>query len=56
MLRRGLALLMAGLSIPACARTWNAKTDWAATGNGKTNDYHAIQRGLSRKLLRGLDG
>ena len=48
MLKKGLALLIVGLSIPACARTWNAKTDWGATGNGKTNDYHAIQRGVVR--------
>jgi hypothetical protein len=47
-LRRGLALLMVGLSIPACARTWNAKTDWGATGNGRTDDYRAIQRGVVR--------
>jgi hypothetical protein len=47
MLKKGLALLMASLTLPACARTWNAKTDWGATGNGKTNDHTAIQRGVA---------
>ena len=45
-LRAGLAFLIVCLSLPACARTWNAKTDWHATGNGKTDDSAAIQRGL----------
>ena len=47
MLQKGLALLLVSLALPACARTWNAKTDWGATGNGKTNDYPAIQRGVA---------
>ncbi len=47
MLKYGLALLMVGLSLPLCAHTWNAKTDWGATGNGKTNDFPAIQRGVA---------
>src|ERR1700678_2200299 len=45
-LRTGLAFLIVCLSLPACARTWNAKTDWHATGNGKSDDSAAIQRGL----------
>jgi hypothetical protein len=47
MLRKILAFLLASLAIPAFARTWNARTDWGATGNGKTNDYPAIQRGIA---------
>jgi hypothetical protein len=47
MLRKTLAFLLAGLAIPASARTWNAKTDWGATGNGTTNDYPAIQSGVA---------
>ena len=47
MLKYGLALVMVSLTIPVSARTWNAKTDWGATGNGKTNDYPAIQRGMA---------
>ena len=39
--------LAAGLALPASARTWNAKTDWGATGDGKTNDYPTIQRGIT---------
>ena len=35
------------LAMPACARTWNAKTDWGATGNGKTDDSRAIQEGVA---------
>jgi hypothetical protein len=35
------------LAMPAWARSWNAKTDWGATGNGKTDDYRAIQRGVA---------
>jgi hypothetical protein len=47
MLKKGLTLLIVSLTVSAWARTWNAKTDWGATGNGKTNDYSAIQRGVS---------
>jgi hypothetical protein len=47
MLKEGLALLIAGLALPAYAHTWNAKTDWGATGNGKTNDAPAVQRGIA---------
>jgi hypothetical protein len=47
MLKLALALLMAGLTIPGSARTWNAKADWGATGNGKTDDWAAIQRGVA---------
>jgi hypothetical protein len=35
------------LAMPAWARNWNAKTDWGATGNGKTNDYRSIHRGVA---------
>jgi hypothetical protein len=31
----------------AHAATWNAKTNWGATGNGTTNDGPAIQTGVS---------
>jgi hypothetical protein len=31
----------------AWARNWNAKTDWRATGDGKTDDSRAIQRGVA---------
>jgi hypothetical protein len=47
MLKHGLLLLLIGLTIPAWARNWNAKTDWRATGDGKTDDSRAIQRGVS---------
>jgi hypothetical protein len=47
MLKPSLAALMIGLTLPACARTLNAKTDWHATGDGKTDDSSAIQRGIS---------
>jgi hypothetical protein len=47
MLKHGLLLLLVGLTIPAWARNWNAKTDWRATGDGKTNDSRAIQRGVA---------
>jgi hypothetical protein len=47
MLKEGLAILLLSLSLPASARTWNAKTDWGATGDGKTNDYPTIQRGIT---------
>jgi hypothetical protein len=47
MLQKGLALVLVGLAVPVYAHTWNAKTDWGATGNGKTNDYPAIQRGVA---------
>src|SRR5450755_1393349 len=42
-----LLFLLAGLATTTFARTWNAKTDWGATGNGKTDDYRAIQRGVA---------
>jgi hypothetical protein len=39
--------VVVSLVMPACARTWDARTDWQATGNGKTDDSHAIQRGVA---------
>jgi hypothetical protein len=45
--KEALAILLAILSLPAAARTWNAKTDWGATGNGKTDDSPAVQRGIA---------
>ncbi len=51
MLRKFSALFFfivaVSLTMPAWARAWNAKTDWGATGNGKTDDYRAIQRGVA---------
>jgi hypothetical protein len=47
MLRECLAFLVIGLALPGYARTWNAKTDWGATGDGKTDDYPVIQRGVA---------
>ncbi len=41
----GFAVLWVGL--PALASTWNAKTNWGATGNGTTNDAPAIQAGVA---------
>jgi hypothetical protein len=47
MLKHGLFILLIALTIPAWARSWNAKTDWRATGDGRTDDSRAIQRGVS---------
>ena len=51
MLRKFSALFFfsvaASLAMPTWARSWNARTDWGATGNGKTDDYRAIQRGVA---------
>jgi hypothetical protein len=47
MLKHGFLLLLVGLTIPAWARNWNAKGDWRATGDGKTDDSPAIQRGVA---------
>jgi hypothetical protein len=47
-LRTSFAFLIVCLSIPACARTWNAKKDWGARGDGKTDDSGALQRGVER--------
>jgi hypothetical protein len=51
MAKKHFALFVFGvvvsLAMPAWARNWNAKTDWGATGNGKTDDYRAIQRGVA---------
>ncbi len=47
MLRECIALLIVALSLPGYARTWNAKADWGAAGNGETDDYPAIQRGVA---------
>ena len=47
MLKHCLLLLLVALTIPAWARNWNASTDWRATGNGKTDDSPAIQRGVA---------
>jgi Pectate lyase superfamily protein len=47
MLKYSLSVLMICLTLPAWARTWNAKTDWHATGDGQTDDSRAIQRGVS---------
>ena len=47
MLKEALAILLAALSLPASARTWNARADWGATGNGKTDDSPAVQRGIA---------
>jgi hypothetical protein len=40
-------LLLMGLTIPTWARNWNAKMDWQATGDGKTDDSSAIQRSVA---------
>ncbi len=48
MLKKSFLFLLVCLAVPAFARTWNAKTDWGAAGNGKTNDTPAVQRGFSR--------
>ena len=40
-------IVAVSLAMPAWGRVWNAKTDWGATGNGKTDDYRAIQRGVA---------
>jgi polygalacturonase len=45
--KEGLAILLAILSLPASARTWNVRTDWGARGNGRTDDSPAIQHGIS---------
>jgi hypothetical protein len=47
MLKRFLLLLLIALTMPAWARNWNARMDWRATGDGKTDDFPAIQRGVS---------
>jgi hypothetical protein len=47
MLKHLLLLLLIAFTIPAWARSWDAKTDWRATGDGRTDDSHAIQRGVS---------
>lgn len=45
--KSGFAVLMICLATPVWARTWNAKTDWGAIGDGQTDDSRAIQRGIS---------
>ena len=45
--KEGLAILLAILSLPDSARTWNVRTDWGARGNGRTDDSPAIQHGIS---------
>jgi hypothetical protein len=47
MLKHYFLLLLIGLTIPGWARNWNAKTDWRATGDGKTDDSPAIQQGVA---------
>jgi hypothetical protein len=47
MLKHFLLLLLIGLTMTGWARNWNAKTDWRATGDGKTDDSPAIQRGAA---------
>ncbi len=51
MLRKFSAVLIfsvaVSLAMPGWAREWNARTDWRASGNGKTDDYRAIQRGVA---------
>ena len=46
MLKHCVLFLLVALAIPACARNWNAKTDWRATGDGKADDSRSIQRGV----------
>jgi hypothetical protein len=45
--RSAVVLTLACLGMTAHAATWNAKTNWGATGNGTTNDGPAIQTGVS---------
>ena len=47
MLKWCIPLLFGCLVMPASARTWDAKTDWRARGDGRTDDYAAIQRGMA---------
>jgi hypothetical protein len=47
MLKHCLLLLLVAVTIPACARNWNAKMDWRAGGDGRTDDSPAIQRGMA---------
>jgi polygalacturonase len=46
-LKHFVSLLLIGLTIPSWGRNWNAKMDWQATGDGKTDDSPAIQRGVT---------
>jgi hypothetical protein len=47
MLKWCIPLLFGCLVVPASGRTWDAKTDWRARGDGRTDDYAAIQRGMA---------
>jgi hypothetical protein len=47
MLKHCLLILLIGLTLPAWARNWNAKTDWRATGDGETDDSPSIQQGVT---------
>lgn len=47
MLKKAVFVLAVGLTMPGLARTWNARADWGATGNGKTDDSAAVQRGFA---------
>ncbi len=47
MLKKAFVIFALGLALPCFARTWNARADWGATGDGKTDDSAAVQRGFA---------